>query len=183
MTDDMLALAEQNREKLGVANVEFRKGTMEAIPLPDASVDVIISNCVINLSPDKDAVFREAFRVLRPGGRVHVSDVVLLHALPAAEQDDLDLWAGCVSGALLRDDYAARLRAAGFADVSIDVADESEEGAPWRSALIQARRPGGADAGKPWLTPAAERIELLAPAGLATASCCGADAGGAAKCC
>src|SRR5581483_11312128 len=101
MTDEMLALAESNKAKLGAeaAIVSFHKGTMEALPLPDAVVDVIISNCVINLSPDKDAVFREAFRVLRPGGRLHVSDVVLLHPLSAAEQQDLTLWAGCVSGA------------------------------------------------------------------------------------
>ena len=189
MTDDMLALAEQNRVKLGVSNVEFRKGVMEAIPLADASVDAIISNCVINLSPDKDAVFREAFRVLRPGGRFHVSDVVLLHELSPAERADLNLWAGCVSGALRLEDYAARLRTAGFTDVSIQVADGDGEGTarPWRSALIHARRPGGADAGRPWLAPGAERIDLLAPPGLATGSCCGVDTGdaspAASRCC
>jgi SAM-dependent methyltransferase len=95
MTDEMLKLANENREKLGATNVEFRKGEMEAMPLADAEVDVIISNCVINLSPDKDAVFRESFRVLRPGGRFHVSDVVLSRPLSEQEQDDLALWAGC----------------------------------------------------------------------------------------
>ncbi len=182
MTDDMLALAEQNRAKLGLTNVEFTKGLMEAIPLPDGTVDVILSNCVINLSPDKDAVFREAFRVLRPGGRLHVSDVVLLRPLSPAEQEDLNLWAGCVSGALEREDYATRLRAAGFVDVAVQLqeaaADEADR--PWRSALINARRPGGGDTGRPW-PAAAERIELMAPPGLATASCCPSEAG--SSCC
>ena len=179
MTDDMLTLAKQNKAKLGVTNVEFKKGTIEAIPLPDASVNVIISNCVINLSPDKDAVFREAFRVLTPGGRVHVSDVVLLHELSAAEQADLDLWAGCISGALQRDDYIARLRAAGFTDVEVQIAPTGEEAAakPYRSALINARRPGGTEAGRAWAKPGLEVIELLAPAGLATAACCATDDG------
>jgi arsenite methyltransferase len=177
MTDDMLALAEQNRAKLGITNVEFKRGVMEAMPLPDATVDVIISNCVINLSPDKDAVFREAFRVLRPGGRLHVSDVVLLHDLSPAEQEDLNLWAGCVSGALSRDDYTARLTAAGFVDVEIEVAAVAgeEPAKPWCSALINARRPGGTDTGKPWLSVGAERIDLMAAPGLETAACCGTD--------
>lgn len=138
MTDSMLELARSNQAKLGLGNVEFRKGEMEAMPVADATVDVIISNCVINLSPDKDAVFRESFRVLRPGGRLHVSDVVLLRPLNEGEQGDLATWAGCTSGALLRDDYAARLQAAGFADVSIDVTEDSAR--PWRSALITAYR-------------------------------------------
>jgi arsenite methyltransferase len=175
MTDDMLTLAETNKTKLGIANVEFKKGVMEAMPLPDGEVDVIISNCVINLSPDKDAVFRESFRVLRPGGRVHISDVVLLGALTAEQQSDLDLWAGCASGALLVEDYKARLAAAGFADIDIQVQGApTDSSRPWQSALINARRPGGADAGKPWLTTN-ERIELIAPAGLESASCCSTD--------
>jgi arsenite methyltransferase len=138
MTDSMLELARTNQAKLELSNVEFRKGEMEAMPLDDASVDVIISNCVINLSPDKDAVFRESFRVLRPGGRLHVSDVVLVRPLSDSEQGDLATWAGCTSGALLKDDYEARLQAAGFAGVSIAVTEESER--PWRSALITAYR-------------------------------------------
>jgi arsenite methyltransferase len=184
MTDEMLALAEQNRAKLGLTNVEFTKGFMEAIPLPDASVDVIISNCVINLSPDKDAVFREAFRVLRPGGRLHVSDVVLLRPLSPAEQEDLNLWAGCVSGALEREDYAARLRAAGFVDVAVHLQEATGEEAekPWRSALINARRPGGAETGTPWPVTA-ERIELMAPPGLATTACCPGETGSGSSCC
>ena len=188
MTDEMLALAEQNKAKLGVTNVEFRKGTMEAMPLADASVDVIISNCVINLSPDKDAVFREAFRVLRPGGRLHVSDVVLLHELSAAEQEDLNLWAGCVSGALLRDDYRARLIAAGFVDVAVEPAgDDGAEGdAPspaWRSALITAAKPGAAGAPPPQRAATTEPILFLAPAGLETAACCGSTVTDAGRCC
>jgi SAM-dependent methyltransferase len=172
MTDDMLALAESNRAKLGATNVEFKKGVMEAMPLPDSAVDVIISNCVINLSPDKDAVFREAFRVLRPGGRVHVSDIVLVGELTAEQQHDLDLWAGCASGALLVDNYRSRLAAAGFADIDIQLQGApAGSDKPWQSALINARRPGGADAGKPWLLTS-ERIELIAPAGLETAACC-----------
>jgi SAM-dependent methyltransferase len=186
MTDDMLALAEQNRARLGVTNVEFRKGTMEAIPVGDASVDVIISNCVINLSPDKGAVFREAFRVLRPGGRLHVSDVVLLHALSAAEQADLDLWAGCVSGALPVDGYAAGLRAAGFEDVTITETEVVADGAPdrpWRNALINSRRPGGSAPPRPWQQPGAETIVLMAPPGLETAACCGPGAPSDVRCC
>jgi arsenite methyltransferase len=176
MTDDMLALAETNKAKLGVTNVEFKKGVMEAMPLSDAAIDVIISNCVVNLSPDKDAVFREAFRVLRPGGRVHISDIVLVGELTAEQQHDLDLWAGCASGALLVADYTSRLAAAGFADIDIQL-QGAPAGAdrPWQSALITARRPGGADAGKPWLLTN-ERIELIAPAGLETAACCATDA-------
>lgn len=183
MTDDMLALAEQNKAKLGVTNVEFRKGVMEAMPVADQSVDVIISNCVINLSPDKPAVFREAFRVLRPGGRLHVSDVVLLHPLSEAEQQDLNLWAGCISGALQRDSYAAGLAAAGFTDIEIELAQDGKQ-TPWRSALINARRPDGAAPARPWLRAAAtERIELLAPAGLATAACCSTDGEDGNRCC
>jgi SAM-dependent methyltransferase len=136
MTESMLQLARTNQAKLGLENVEFRQGEMEAMPLDDASVDVIISNCVINLSPDKDAVFREAFRVLRPGGRLHVSDVVLTRPLTSAEQGDLDTWAGCVSGALLVDDYRARLEAAGFVEVSVQPTERSER--PWGSALVTA---------------------------------------------
>jgi 2-polyprenyl-3-methyl-5-hydroxy-6-metoxy-1,4-benzoquinol methylase len=175
MTDDMLALAETNKAKLGLSNVEFKRGVMEAMPLPDTAVDVIISNCVINLSPDKDAVFREAFRILRPGGRVHVSDIVLVGALTTEQQRDLDLWAGCASGALLVDDYKARLAAAVFADIDIQLqGTPAPAGRPWQSALINARRPGGADAGKPWLL-SNDRIELIAPAGLESAACCSTD--------
>lgn len=183
MTDEMLALAESNRLKLGAANVEFRKGMLEALPIADGEVDVIISNCVINLSPDKDAVFCEAFRVLRTGARLHVSDVVLLKELSAVEQEDLNLWAGCISGALPVDDYAERLVAAGFTDVEIELAAvaEGDDAKPYRSALITARKPGSVASPRP--RPVRETIELLAPAGLATAACCGPAAADPERCC
>jgi arsenite methyltransferase len=120
MTDEMLALARENQRKAGATNVEFLKGTIEAIPLPAESIDVIISNCVINLSPDKDAVLREAFRVLKPGGRLAVSDVVVRGSLPDAVRRSMEMWAGCIAGALEEDDYRARLLAAGFGDVEIE---------------------------------------------------------------
>jgi arsenite methyltransferase len=119
MTDEMLALARANQVAAGVANAEFRKGEIEAIPLPDASVDAIISNCVINLSTDKPAVFREAHRVLVPGGRFTVSDVVALHPLSDEERADLASWAGCLAGALTAEEYLAGLEAAGFRDAEV----------------------------------------------------------------
>src|SRR5678815_4833394 len=120
MTDEMLALARENQRKAGATNVEFLKGTIESIPLPDNSVDVIISNCVINLSNDKDAVLREAFRVLKPNGRFAVSDVVVRGEVPADIRRNMELWVGCIAGALEEKDYAAKLRAAGFADVDVE---------------------------------------------------------------
>ncbi len=120
MTDDMLALARENQQKAGAENVEFLKGTIEAIPLPDHSVDVIISNCVINLSVDKDAVLREAFRVLKPGGRFAVSDVVIRGDVPAEVRRSLELWVGCVAGALQDDEYVSKLKSAGFEEVELD---------------------------------------------------------------
>jgi arsenite methyltransferase len=114
MTPDMIKLAQRNAKKVGAWNVEFRLGEMEDMPLPDRSVDVIISNCVINLSPDKDAVFAEAFRVLRPGGWMAVSDIVLNGELPPSVRDRLDVWASCVAGALEEADYLDKIRAAGF---------------------------------------------------------------------
>jgi SAM-dependent methyltransferase len=119
MTDEMLDLARANQRKAGATNVEFLKGTIEEIPLPGASVDLIISNCVINLSADKGRVLREAFRVLRPGGRLAVSDIVLRRALPDAARRSLAMWTGCIAGALVESEYGALLHAAGFADVSI----------------------------------------------------------------
>jgi len=119
MTDDMLAKARANAEGAGHRNVEFRKGFIEALPVDDASVDVIISNCVINLSPDKPAVFREVARVLRPGGRMIVSDVVLDAPLPAAIAEDVNALVGCVAGAALRADYLGAVRAAGLIDVEV----------------------------------------------------------------
>jgi SAM-dependent methyltransferase len=146
MTDDMLALARENQRKAGVTNVEFLKGTIEAIPLPDQSVDVIISNCVINLSVDKDAVLREAFRVLKPGGRFAVSDVVVRGDVPAEIRRSLELWVGCVAGALRDDEYVSKLQAAGFADASVD---------PWRVYRV--------DDARAFLAEAGVDVERIAP--------------------
>ena len=121
MTPEMLALAERNRAEAAVANARFLLGSIEDVPLPDEAVDVVISNCVINLSPDKDAVLRESFRVLRPGGRFAVSDIVLLREIPAALRGVVALWTGCISGALLDADYVAKLAAAGFEDPAVEV--------------------------------------------------------------
>ena len=121
MTDRMLALARANQQRAGITNVEFLEGTIEAIPLPDASVDVIISNCVINLSPDKDAVLREAFRVLKPGGHFAVSDVVARGDVPHEVRRSMELRVGCIAGALEDAEYSAKLRAAGFEDVDIEL--------------------------------------------------------------
>lgn len=120
MTDEMLALARENQKKAGAENVEFLKGEIEHIPLPDNSVDVIISNCVINLSADKDRVIREAFRVLKPGGRFAVSDVVTRGAVPEQLRRDMLLWVGCIAGALDEGDYRAKLKSAGFEQVGVE---------------------------------------------------------------
>ena len=120
MTDEMLALARENQKQAGVVNVEFLKGEIENIPLPDNSVDVIISNCVINLSADKDRVLREAFRVLKPGGRFAVSDVVVRGSVPEAVRQSMLLWVGCIAGALEEGEYIGKLTNAGFAAVSIE---------------------------------------------------------------
>ena len=131
MTDEMLALARENQRKAGATNVEFLKGTIEAIPLPDRSVDVIVSNCVINLSPDKDAVLREAFRVLKPGGRFAVADVVVHGEVPDTLRRSLEMWVVCVAGALQDTEYVSKLRAAGFADIEVD---------PWRVYNVEDAR-------------------------------------------
>ena len=131
MTDEMLALARENRRKAGATNVEFLEGTIEEIPLPDQSVDVIISNCVINLSEDKDAVLREAFRVLKPGGRFAVSDVVIRGPVPSEIRRSMELWVGCVAGALEEEEYAAKLKGAGFESVEVE---------PWRVYQIDDAR-------------------------------------------
>ena len=120
MTDEMLALARENQAKAGVANVEFLKGEIEAIPLPDQSVDLIISNCVINLSGEKERVLAEAFRVLRPGGRLAVSDIVVRGAVPTEIKKSMELWAGCVAGALEEGEYKRLLAQAGFQNISIE---------------------------------------------------------------
>ena len=138
MTDDMLALARENQRKAGATNVEFLKGTIESIPLPDQSVDVIISNCVINLSVDKDAVLREAFRVLKPGGRFAVSDVVIRGDVPAEVRRSMELWVGCVAGALRDEEYVSKLQAAGFTDAAVE---------PWRVYRVDDARAFLAEAG------------------------------------
>jgi arsenite methyltransferase len=132
MTDEMLELARQNQQRAGIANVEFLKGDIEQIPLPDNSVDLIISNCVINLSPDKDQVLREAFRVLKPGGRFAVSDIVVRGVMPKEVRHSAELWAGCVAGALEESLYIEKLQTTGFEKVSIEptriyTADDARE--------------------------------------------------------
>jgi len=164
MTDEMLALARDNQRKAGVENVEFLKGEIESIPLPDNSVDVIISNCVINLSADKDKVMREAFRVLRPGGRLAVSDVVVRGEVPVEIRRRVELWVGCIAGALKDSEYQGKLAAAGFEGIEIEptrvykvedareflsgagidadaIADQVD--GKFLSAFIRAKKPGG----------------------------------------
>jgi SAM-dependent methyltransferase len=146
MTDEMLALARENQRKAGATNVEFLKGTIEAIPLPGNSVDVIISNCVINLSSDKDAVLRESFRVLKPGGRFAVSDVVVRGEVPADLRRSVELWVGCIAGALQESEYTDKLRAAGFVDVEVE---------PWRVYKVEDARA--------FLTEAGFDVDRMAP--------------------
>jgi arsenite methyltransferase len=144
MTDEMLALANANKEKAGVNNATFLKGTIESVPLPEASVDVVISNCVINLAEDKGAVIEEAFRVLRPKGRFAVADMVELEPLAPAIKKSLDQWAGCISGTIPIQEYRDALSAAGFVDVDFEVhATESMPGVDGKigSAYIRARKP------------------------------------------
>ncbi len=146
MTDEMLALARENQRIAGVTNVEFLKGTIEQIPLPNETVDVIISNCVINLSTDKDAVLHEAFRVLKPGGRLAVSDVIVRGDVPADVRRSMELWVGCIAGALEERDYAAKLQTAGFEDVELD---------PWRIYEVEDARA--------FLTQSGLDVDSLAP--------------------
>ncbi len=146
MTDEMLALARDNQRKTGATNVEFLKGTIENIPLPDQSMDVIISNCVINLSTNKDAVLREAFRVLKPGGRFAVSDVVVRGEVPENLRRNMELWVGCIAGALEEKEYAAKLTAAGFTDVDVE---------SWRVYNV--------DDARAFLTEAGIDVDAMAP--------------------
>ncbi len=144
MTPEMIALARSNAEKVGATNVEFRLGEMEALPIEAATVDVVISNCVVCLSPDKAAVFQEAYRVLRPGGRIHLSDMMLVGELPQAIRDDPQQWASCVSGADQQEDYLARLGAAGFSDITIEAeaAYRTDKGLEnLRSVRVRAGKP------------------------------------------
>jgi arsenite methyltransferase len=150
MTPDMLAKARSNAERLKVQNVEFREGYLEVLPVEDQSIDVVISNCVINLSPDKPRVFREVFRVLKPGGRVAVFDIVTNGVLPEAVQKSMESWGACVAGALDQRDYVNGLRAAGFVDVQVQPKSQTDQalaslpiGVPF-SATITATKPNGA---------------------------------------
>ena len=136
MTDEMLELARHNQAEAGLDNVEFLKGEIEAIPLPDDSIDVIISNCVINLSVDKPGVFAEAHRVLKPGGRFAVTDIVTTRPFTKEEQSDLASWTGCLAGALYKDDFVAGLEGAGFHDVEMEITHEVAPDAV--SAIIRA---------------------------------------------
>jgi arsenite methyltransferase len=139
MTDEMLALARRSTAEADVQNVEFLKGQIEDVPLPSGSVDVVISNCVVNLSPDKRAVFAEAFRVLRPGGRMGISDVVAEDRLSPEERAERGSWVGCVAGALAKQEYEAGLRAAGFADPSVTFTHAVGDGV--HGAIVRATKP------------------------------------------
>jgi arsenite methyltransferase len=154
MTEEMLALARANAAEAGATNVEWLKGQIEAIPLPAATVDVVISNCVVNLSTDKPAVFRETFRVLRPGGRIGITDVVAEDQLSAEDRAERGAWVGCVAGALSKGEYEAQLAAAGFADISVSFTHQVGDGL--HSAIIKATRPADPTA----TVPGAVRREL-----------------------
>ncbi|HUF53144.1 MAG TPA: arsenite methyltransferase [Dehalococcoidia bacterium] len=182
MTDEMLELARENARKAGVANVEFLKGEMEEMPLPDNEIDVIISNCVVNLSPDKDRVLQEAFRVLKPGGRMAISDIVTHNDLPANVKESMALWTACIAGALTEGEYEAKLAAAGFEDVAIEsfreyTAEDAQAGGLGEkarelgggglgifSAVVRATKPGGT-------APQRERIPVVAST-KQTGGCC-----------
>jgi SAM-dependent methyltransferase len=142
----MLELARDNQRKAGVENVEFLKGDIQNIPLPSNSVDVIISNCVINLAPDKTQVLKEAFRVLKPGGRLAVSDVIVRGEMSPALRRDMELWVGCIAGALDETDYKAKLGAAGFQDVEVETwrvyeGVAAEQDGKFASAFVRGRKP------------------------------------------
>lgn len=145
MTPEMLARARQNVERLGLKNVEFRQGLIEAMPVEDSSVDVILSNCVINLAPDKGAVFKEAFRVLKPGGRLVVSDMVAKGELPGEIQENPELWAACIGGALPEEEYLETIRKAGFPTVEV-LTREGPENSRLYSVTVRAKKPKGGSA-------------------------------------
>jgi arsenite methyltransferase len=159
MTDEMLALAQQNAREAGVTNVHFLKGQIESVPLPASSVDVVVSNCVINLSTDKPAVLTEIARVLRPGGRIGISDVVAEDRLAPAERAARGSYVGCIAGALSTEEYVAGLEAAGFEDVSVEFTHEVADG--MHGAIVKAVKPAD---------PAARGLPVIQPA--ARAGCC-----------
>jgi SAM-dependent methyltransferase len=194
MTDQMLALAEENKRKSGLANVHFLKGEIEHIPLPANSVDVIISNCVINLAADKDRVLAEAFRVLKPGGRFAVSDVVVRGEVPAAMRRNMELWIGCVAGALSDRDYLDKLARAGFTDAGIEITrtygvDDAREflaaqsadlqqlavqvDGKFASGFIRATKPAGEPAAAATAATAVTRAATAASSCCGPSTCCG----------
>jgi arsenite methyltransferase len=151
MTEEMLQLARRNAAEAGASNVEFLKGHIEAIPLPAGTIDVVISNCVVNLSTDKPAVFAETFRVLKPGGRIGITDVVAEDRLSAEDRAERGAWVGCIAGALSRSEYEAGLTAAGFEQVSVAYTHQVGDGL--HSAIIKATKPSNADAVTTAATP------------------------------
>ncbi len=173
MVDEMLELARQNQRKAGIENVEFLKGEMEDVPLPDDSVDVIISNCVVNLSPDKDRVLREAYRVLRPGGRLAISDLVIRGGMPEKLRRSLELWVGCLAGALKEEEYVAKLQAAGFENIGLEVTQvwnrEAIEGTEF-AELADRLQPEATEQALVSVVSAFIRAQKPAPS---TFSCCG----------
>jgi arsenite methyltransferase len=160
MTEEMLALARRNASEAGATNVAWLKGQIEAIPLPAESVDVVISNCVVNLSVDKPAVFAETFRVLRPGGRIGITDVVAEDQLTPEDRAERGAWVGCIAGALARTEYEAGLAAAGFEDVSVTFTHQVGDGL--HSAIIKATRPGAAAAAA---APARRELPVVSQSG------------------
>lgn len=194
MTDEMLALAMENKAKAGAANVAFLKGRIEDIPLPASSVDVVISNCVINLATDKSQVLREAFRVLKPGGRFAVADVVADGAVPSQLRSNMEAWVGCLAGALEVDTYKRLLAKAGFADVSVTIThhytvaeaglDPATLPAGWEdgdgrlaSAFVRATKPATADPQAANNAVSAERALPIVPIATAGSECCGGRGG------
>jgi arsenite methyltransferase len=166
MTDEMLALAQRNAAEAGATNVEFLKGTIEAIPLPAESIDVVISNCVVNLAADKPSVFREIARVLRPGGRIGITDIVAEDSLSAEQRAERGSYVGCIAGALSFSEFADGLRAAGLADVSVTPTHAVAEG--MHSAIVRAVKPAAA---APSVSPTPKATSDELP--MATAGCCG----------
>jgi arsenite methyltransferase len=163
MTEEMLALARRNAAQAGATNVEFLKGQIEAIPLPAETVDVVISNCVVNLSVDKPAVFAETFRVLKPGGRIGITDVVAEDRLTPEERAERGAWVGCIAGALTRAEYQTQLAQAGLKDISVTFTHPVGDGL--HSAIIKATRPADATSAVPGPTGARRVLPLVQPSG------------------